>query len=617
MRKSYFFQRMVGLTFATLLLFAALTGGIFFYISRDIMINQTIEQLEPSAISIAAQLTNLRSMGAENDTIAQAINFTGLPNARVHIFLPNGRLEFYPNDEDYVQLVIRAQAENPDMKIRLDEYRSVHFKQVVENRNRLYELLPSVLEGHKVRQINEPTIIVGVPVRDSATGEVKEAVFVSRTVQDVYDLRNSLYATLFLSMAVVSALMIIVVLMVTRRISRPINRMRDIALRMAHGNFFERADENMPGELGQLAGSLNLLSGELSRTIRELSIERNRLLSILDGINEGILAVDSDMQITHINPALEKMFGRFEDGADEEKYISDPSFWQDLRGVIDEGGTVVQLIRMKNTILRVSIAPLEEKEEIVGAVALLRDVTESERLEQTRRDYVANVSHELRTPVSSLLTLAETLQDGMIKDEEGRHRYYGYMIKEAQRLSNLINDLLELSRLQSGNVAFKCRKVDMEDLLYDMGDRFGLVCENQGVHFLLEGVEDCPAAYTNADRVEQIAFVLLDNALKFTPEGGTITLKADWNERKIYLSVEDTGCGISPDDLPHLFDRFYKVDKAHSGGGTGLGLSIASEIQALMGEEIWADSEEGEGSVFRFSVERYLPELADKTDKAE
>lgn len=248
----------------------------------------------------------------------------------------------------------------------------------------------------------------------------------------------------------------------------------------------------------------------------------------------------------------------------------------------------------------------------MGAVALMRDVTESERLEQTRKDYVANVSHELRTPVSSLLTLAETLQDGMIKDEEGRQRYYGYMIREAHRLSNLINDLLELSRLQSGNVAFKSRKVNMEDMLYDIGDRFGLMSENQGVRFALEGAEDCPAAYTNADRVEQIAFVLLENALKFTPEGGVITLKADWDERKIYLSVQDTGCGISPDDLPHLFERFYKVDKAHSGGGTGLGLSIASEIQALMGEEIWADSVEGEGSVFRFTVQRYLPELVEK-----
>lgn len=606
MKKSYFFQRMVMLTFATLFLFAALTGGIFYYVSRDIMINQTIEQLEPSARSIASQLITLRSNNADNNTITKLLDLSGLPNARIHIFTAEGRLEFYPEDEVYVQMLLQVQEENPQMQV--DEYRSVQFQQVMENRSRLYDLLPQVLEGYMVTQIIEPYIIVGVPAVDPMTNEITEAVFVSRTVQDVYDLRNSLYATLFLSMAVVASLMIIAVLIVSRRISRPVNSMRDIALRMAHGNFFERADETMPGELGQLAGSLNLLSGELSKTIRELSIERNRLLSILDGLNEGILAVDSEMCITHINPAMEDLFGPYDAYCDGEKYINDPEFWEDLREVVEGGGTLIRLRRVRNIVLRISIAPLEEKEEIVGAVALLRDETESERLEQTRRDYVANVSHELRTPVSSLLTLAETLQDGMIKSEDDRQRYYGYMIKESQRLSNLINDLLELSRLQSGNVALRNSRVDMEEMLYDIGDRFSLMSKNQGVRFLLEGAEDCPMAYTNPDRMEQIAFVLLDNALKFTPEGGTITLEATWNEEKITLSVKDTGCGITPEDLPHLFDRFYKVDKAHSGGGTGLGLSIASEIQALMGEKIWAESEEGQGSAFCFTIQRYLPQ---------
>ena len=605
-KRSFFFRRLVTLTFSTTLFFSLITGLIFYVTSRNIMINEMIKQLQVSAKSISSILSLSRNLNLQPMQTTQFINNAGVQGTNAHIFNSEGVLTFYPTREEPLQRIVEDSSVSwysPDAVQRLPG----SLQRIVTHRQVLRQLLPQVLSGHAVAGTYNNYIVVGVPVTDAENPHlITDAVFISRQFSDAFELRDALYASLIVSMAIVALVMLIAVMIVSRRISRPVNNMRDIALSMAARNFHSYADERMDGEMGELARSLNVLSNELSKTIRALQLERNRLLSILAGLGEGILAVDTGGNITHVNPALEELFGEYRRGQSPEEFIPHPDLWLDIRLVIRSGDSAMRSLHLGDIILRVSITPLEEDSgAIAGAVALFRDVTESERLEQTRREYVANVSHELRTPVSSLQSLAETLQDGLIKNEADQQRYYGYMLRESQRLSRLINDLLELSRLQSGSVALKRSRIHMQELLMDVGERFRLLAQNNHLEFALINFEDCPDAYSNGDRADQILGILLDNAFKYTPEGGRVFLKARWDDERIYLSVIDSGSGIAAHDLPHLFERFYKADKAHSGHGTGLGLSIAYEVAQLLGESISVESEEGQGSTFTFTLLRY------------
>lgn len=236
------------------------------------------------------------------------------------------------------------------------------------------------------------------------------------------------------------------------------------------------------------------------------------------------------------------------------------------------------------------------------AVALNKCSIESEHLEQTRRDYVANVSHELRTPIASIRAIAETLNDGLVKNEEKKSSFYNSILNESIRLSALVDDLLELSRLQSGTTQFEKEVFSVYSLFKDSVEIHLERIKQLGLNFEFNIPKNTPKAYTNPARIEQVFVIILDNAIKHTGEGGKLSLSAKWDEKKIKISVSDTGEGISPEDIDHIFDRFYKADKAHSSEGTGLGLSIAHEIMTILGESISVQSELGKGSTFTLTL---------------
>jgi signal transduction histidine kinase len=195
----------------------------------------------------------------------------------------------------------------------------------------------------------------------------------------------------------------------------------------------------------------------------------------------------------------------------------------------------------------------------------------------------------------------------MIRTEEARQRYYDIILRETMRLSRLIDDLMELSRLQSGKISIDKQIMPLSEMILDLSEKYSATAEDRGQKFnLLFDANDCPQVFSNPDRVEQVLVILLDNAMKYTPEGGEIFLNARWNETHVVLSVRDTGIGISESDLPYVFDRFYKADKSRTGSsGSGLGLSIAREMLRWMGEEIFVTSEKDKGSEFSFTLKRH------------
>ena len=394
------------------------------------------------------------------------------------------------------------------------------------------------------------------------------------------------------------------------RAVKPIMQLRDVAVAVANGDLSARCDESAPGELGELGRAINNLSSQLARNLYTLILERNRLRQMIDGLSEGVVAVDSEGGITHANPALEKLFARGKPGVHlpdaRMRVIPESSVWADFDSVIATGEPVTRNLTVQDRTLRLTVSPIiDEIGMTAGAVGLISDITQSERLERTRREYVSNVSHELRTPLTAVRALVEPLKEGMVTSEADRMRYYDIILREVLRLSRLINDQLELSRLQSGTIAIEKKRMTLDDLVYDVCDRYQSIAEEHGLS--LEIPTDfaaCPPVYANADRVEELLIILLDNAIKYT-EKGSVRVSAEWDDTVVRLSVSDTGIGISEEDLPYVFDRFYKVDKAHSGKGSGLGLSIAQELITRMDEEISVGSEKDQGTTFTFTIHVY------------
>ncbi|MDY2793250.1 MAG: ATP-binding protein [Eubacteriales bacterium] len=447
-------------------------------------------------------------------------------------------------------------------------------------------------------------VSVGTPIFRDDT--IIGGVLVFVPLYEAMAASSSMNSALLLSLFIIMPLTLLLIYLFAGRMAKPLRQMKDVAISMAEGDYQVRANDEQRGEMGQLARSLNHLSQELYRNISELTMERNRLRQSVDGLKEGFVSVDSLGRIEHYNPAVKRMFSLLPPAGKgrQMELIPNEAVWDDFRAAIDEKSARTRQVEVLDRLIRITITPLiDENQNCVGAVGLFTDITEQERLERTRRDYVANVSHELRSPLTAMRALLEPMHDGMVRDEATIKRYYDILLRETMRLSRLINDLMELSRLQSGTLSLDREEVSLDEMLSDLAERYRLTAEDQGKHFELRcDPAACPPVITNEDRTEQILVILLDNAMKYTPDGGLVYLDGRWDGDKVVLMVGDTGVGIAPEDQPYVFDRFYKVDKSHGSSGSGLGLSIAKEILQAMGETIRVQSEPGKGSVFSFTL---------------
>lgn len=446
-------------------------------------------------------------------------------------------------------------------------------------------------------------VVIGVPVKN-ASGEMLGALFLYVPQYEAFAARGALAGSLFLTMLIAAPIILLLLNVLLYRLIRPLRRMNEVALQMADGRFDLRVNEDTSGEIGQLATSFNRLSKTLKKTFSALTFERNRLVQILNGMTEGIAAIDKEGNITHINPALEKLFKKRTSESDPRmRVIGHKEVWEAFGKTMETGEISTFQLTEYTKVYHASIAPVRnDNGEIEGAVGMFMDVSNEVMLEKTRREYVANVSHEMRSPLTAMRGLIEPLRDGMVANEDTKKRYYDIILREVVRLSRLISDLMELSRLQSGNLAIEPEKFLIGETVEYVLDKYTAICQEKSIELTQESNFDaCPALYANPDRIEQLLGILIDNAVKYTPENGKITLWGDWSGERCVLRVSDTGAGISKEHLPHLFERFYKVDKAHSGMGSGLGLSIAKEMLDLMGESISVESEEGKGTTFTFT----------------
>jgi signal transduction histidine kinase len=590
MRQSVLFSRVFLVVILAITITALFTTIFYNYISRAVFTTIKENEMLPKARALGSIVQNFREGELDKGALKQLLAVENVDSSLLGAYI-------LVTDEQGGTLLINESLPGEYLSAMREGALSV--------------LESGELDADQIPALRHTGLVgVGIPMKrgDAVTGAVMMLVPLYEAMVGASSLNGALMISLLLSLPVVTVLVYYII----GRIVNPLRQMRDVAVGMAGGDFSARADDTQRGEVGQLARSLNYLSQELSKSISALVVERNRLRQTIDGLSEGIVSVDSIGRVTHHNPALDALFAALpagHSGGDDDRLelIPDKAVWADFDAVTRGGQAVARRIVLPDRVLSMTIMPLMDMGCVVaGAVGLFSDITESERLERTRRDYVANVSHELRTPLTAMRALIEPLAEGMVRDEQTKNRYYSIMLRETLRLSRLINDLMELSRLQSGQLSLATQPMRLADILDDLVEKYTATASEGGIAFH-SAVGDCPPVMANPDRVEQVLVILLDNAIKYTAEGGRVTIEAEVRPEGVTLCVADTGVGILPEDQPYVFDRFYKVDRARSALGSGLGLSIASELIRSMGERIWVSSEPGRGSKFFFTLKRAAP----------
>lgn len=576
MFKDTILRRIVVIILLSVLLSAVLTTAAFYYSGGRVFSGIKAKELRPRAEYLANITAEYLQGLITKETYERSIG-RGFKvwDASMYAYDACGDLFAYPANEDSTV-----------------------------NKDAISGLLQNVLKGETVYSPNTKNhagVLIGEPVV-SRFGNVIGALFLVKPLNELNAAMGSLIYALIISMIASSLIMILPAYLGSRSIVRPIRQMNVTANAMAGGNFTAKAEEEGTDELVQLGRSLNHLSAALSATISDLTLEKNRLHAVINGIGEGIIAIDAEGKIIKTNSAALRLLG----GSYADDITALPAYRQAAEdiGCVLGGETVSKELKVRDRILRVAITPLTDGGRGEGPVMLIRDITEASRLEQTRTEYVANVSHELRTPIASIRGLADALNDGLVKKDEDKARYYGYILRESMRLSRLIDDLLELSRLQSGTIAFKKQFISINELIEDVADRYVSAAREKGLNVEID-IGEPYKVYTNPDRAEQVLVALTDNAIKYG-DSGTLRFSAEKKGDSLYISVSNPG-SIADEDIDHVFERFYKADKSHAGQGTGLGLSIVNEVLELLGERIWVKSENGTVT-FTFTLSTVKPD---------
>ncbi len=368
----------------------------------------------------------------------------------------------------------------------------------------------------------------------------------------------------------------------------------------------ERID--LPDEtvvLSELVSAISLFNRRFESQLDEVRAERARLAAVLEQISDGIMISNENDQIQFANPAAhnllddagENLVGR--SVAEALRHHQFIETWQKCK----ETGQIQSEIfekPLQRGFLQLIVAP--DQYAPGGTLLLIQDLTRLRRLESVRRDFISNISHELRTPLASLKALTETLQDGALDDPPAARRFMGRIETEVDALTQMSQELLDLSRIESGQVQLDLQEISPQKIIQRVAERMRTQTERADVNLTLDCPSVVPSVHADVARIEQVFVNLIHNAIKFTSTGGTVTLSAGAGFRHVRFAVADSGIGIPARDLPRIFERFYKADPARRSRGTGLGLSISKHLVEAHGGRIWAESIEGEGSTFYFEL---------------
>ncbi len=412
--------------------------------------------------------------------------------------------------------------------------------------------------------------------------------------------------TIMISGLLLALISIALATYISARTVNPIRQLTDVVERVAGGDLHARLLPTTRDEMARLTHAFNHMADQLNDKVARLAQEQTFLSGVLNTMADGVIITDSDGKILLSNPAALRILAfpgttaydlTFAQVTREHQLVE---LWELCRQTgVEQTGAVETSLR--NTFVQVVVTPLNAPAS-TRFLVMLQDLTHIRQLETIRRDFISNVSHELRTPLASLSLVVETLKDGAIDDPEAARRFLGYIESELSALTQMVEELLELSRIESGRAPLKLKSASITKLIKKSIKRLAPQAEHKQITIETVIPDDAPPVLADSRRIQQVLMNLLHNAIKFTPDGGHVTIRAAVAAPEMLISVSDTGIGIPADELTRIFERFYKTDHARADEGTGLGLAIAKHIVQGHGGRIWAESIEGKGSTFYFTL---------------
>jgi two-component system, OmpR family, sensor histidine kinase VicK len=448
--------------------------------------------------------------------------------------------------------------------------------------------------------------VLSTPIKSGNT--VIGAIYLEAKIENVFTQMKTINRIFATGTGIALAITAILGILLAQTITRPIVDMRKQALAMAKGNFSRKVKVYGQDEIGTLAVTFNNLTKKLQEAQAMTEGERRKLSSVLSYMTDGVIATDRKGRVILINDPAAEMLNVSRETVLSQPIVSllgltDTNTFEDL---LEEKESLILDYSTKKEpyILRANFSVIQKETGFVnGLIAVLHDITDQEKIDAERREFVANVSHELRTPLTTMRSYLEALADGAWKDEEIAPNFLEVTRTETERMIRLVNDLLQLSKLDSTDYRLNKEWVNFVDFYHRIIDRFEMA-KDQNVSFKRQLPTHAIFVEIDEDKMTQVLYNIISNALKYSPEGGLVTFSIKEEEDKIIVSVSDQGVGIPKENISKIFDRFYRVDKARTRklGGTGLGLAIAKEMVNVHGGMIWAVSEEGKGTEISFSL---------------
>ena len=428
-------------------------------------------------------------------------------------------------------------------------------------------------------------------------------------LMELYELNRLSFAGIFTLAFLFAG---ILALLLFKRIINPLKEMNEITQEMARGNLDKEIITRYQDEIGKLAQNINNIACQLKTMISDITTEKNRARAILDSMADGVIALNQDGRVLLVNPAVEEIFNIDGQSCHAQNIlgiIRNHDLDQMLFLALKKNQPMVKELKIltpeETRTFHVHLTPLKTlNSKTEGVVALLREITERRKLENMRTEFVANVSHELRTPLTSIRGFLETLLDGAMEEPEIARRFLEHMSDETERLTRLIDDLLNLSKIEDRQIVPNFQPLNMDEIIHRVALVYELLAQEKGLTFLVNIPCSLPLVVGDADTIMQVLNNLIDNAIKYTPSGGKIEIMARVEDRMLMVSVKDTGIGIPNESMSRIFERFYRVDKARSRemGGTGLGLSIVKHAIEKNSGLLEVTSAVGEGSTFTFGL---------------
>ncbi len=573
----------IALPFALLLVVTM--GALTLYLSSYIK-NSYLEilrgNLQAETRLVADRMSGFIQPRPGNPTVEERARlYAGLLGVRVTIIDPNGNVlgESYTDPQEMENHLGRPEVQRALQGIASSEIR---YSDTLKTET-LYAAAP-ITDGSK---------IIGI-------------ARLSISLDMIHANESALLNTVLIATAIATGLTILLAVLISTYTIHPITELTVKARQLANGELKEIASTTRSDEVGQLHQSIQFMAQRHNQQIADLRTERSRLEAILNNMTNGVIIVDGEGMVLLANPAAQRLFNSTgplpppRSLVETVRHHQLVETWRASRAT-GEQQTATLETAPERLFVQVTATPLEGP--LPGMTLLVfQDLTRVHRLETVRRDFVSNVSHELRTPLASLKALAETLQEGALEDPPAARRFLSQMETEIDNLTQMVHELLELSRIESNRVPLQRVTVSPCEMAGPAIERMQLQAERAGLNLHMDCPGSLPAVRADPVRVQQVLVNMIHNAIKFTPTGGEIFISARAEERNIVFSVRDTGVGIAPDVLPRIFERFYTADRARSGGGTGLGLSIARHIIQAHGGQIWVESAPGAGSTFYFTL---------------